>query len=579
MRATETGEEGSFGELLRRHRLAVGLTQEELAEQAGLSARGIADLERGARTRPYPATLQRLVQALGLPEAAITALHAARRASGSASEKPAPPPALAASVPRSLIASPGRSSVFIGRNAELAVLESRTSASSDAAGKSTGWVQAPFLTSDAPSRLLERLDQTTALNEHLSVVVSSSRGRLVFIGGEAGVGKTALIRHLCAEHARSVQILSGSCDALFTPRPLGPILDIAQVTGGELEELLERGSRPYEIAAALMRGLRSSAPTILILEDVHWADEATLDVLRLVARRIETIPALVVASYRDDELDRMHPLRVLLGELPAGQAITRMRLGPLSLAAVAELAEPFDIDAADLYRKTAGNAFFVTEALAAGDVRIPPTVRDAVLARAARLRPGAIALLEAVAVVPPLAELWLLERLAPDALEFVEECLASGMLTPATGGIAFRHELARLAIEESLTPLRRLALHRRALQVLASPPAGTPDLARLAHHAEAAADSEAVQRFAPAAAARAALLGAHREAAAQYTRALQFADGLPPARRAELLERHLAPWRGCTRLWSRLPQTEAIAAQAATGARQASAAATCSRSP
>jgi DNA-binding CsgD family transcriptional regulator len=111
------------------------------------------------------------------------------------------------------------------------------------------------------------------------------------------------------------------------------------------------------------------------------------------------------------------------------------------------------------------------------------------------------------------------------------------MLMPAPSGVAFRHELARLAIEESLTPIRRLALHRRALQVLADSPTGTPDLARLAHHAEAAADSEAVQRFAPAAAVRAARLGAHREAAAQYARALQFSDGLAPAARAELLER------------------------------------------
>ena len=386
----------------------------------------------------------------------------------------------------------------------------------------------------APSRRLERSSQVAALNDHLAAVVRLSGGRLVFIGREAGVGKTALVRRFCAEHARAVRILTGSCDALFTPRPLGPLLDIAQVVDGELAE---RGGRPYEIAAALVRALRSGAPAILVVEDLHWADEATLDVMRMVGRRIEAVPALVLATYRDDELDRVHPLRVMLGELPTGEAITRLRLGPLSPAAVAELAEPFGVDAADLYRKTAGNAFFVTEALAAGDVTIPPTVRDAVLARAARLRAGALALLEAVAVVPPLAGPWLLEGLAPDAVARVDDCVASGMLTPVAGGVAFRHELARLAIEESLTPVQRRAVHRRALQVLARPPAGPPDLARLAHHAEAAADRAAVLRFAPAAAAQAARLGAHREAAAQYARALQFADGLPPRAWAELLER------------------------------------------
>jgi predicted ATPase len=265
-----------------------------------------------------------------------------------------------------------------------------------------------------PSRLLERASHLATLTEQLSAVVRHARGRLVFIAGEAGVGKTALTRFFCDQQADSARVLSGACDALFTPRPLGPILDVAPIIGGELEALVERGSRPYEIATALMRALRPGPPTILLVEDVHWADEATLDVLRLAARRIDTIPALVLVSYRDDELNRLHPLRVLLGELPTGEPVTRLRLGPLSPAAVATLAQPFGVDAEDLYRKTAGNPFFVIEALSAGDVSIPPTVRDAVLARAARLRPEALLLLEAVAVVPPQAEPWVLEGLAPD---------------------------------------------------------------------------------------------------------------------------------------------------------------------
>ncbi len=175
--------------------------------------------------------------------------------------------------------------------------------------------------------------------------------------------------------------------------------------------------------------------------------------------------------------------------------------------------------------------------LAAGSSTIPPTVRDAVLARAARLAPEARALIEAVAVVPPQAELWLLEALAPETVERLDDCLASGMLTTVPGGVAFRHELARIALENSLTPARALDLHRRALAALAAPPFGTPDLARLSHHAEAAADRAAVLRFAPPAGARAASLGAHREAAAQYARALRFAEGEPVAERAELLER------------------------------------------
>jgi DNA-binding CsgD family transcriptional regulator/tetratricopeptide (TPR) repeat protein len=160
-----------------------------------------------------------------------------------------------------------------------------------------------------------------------------------------------------------------------------------------------------------------------------------------------------------------------------------------------------------------------------------------VLARAARLSPEGGRLLEAVAVVPPQAELWLLEALAGDAADGLDECLASGMLVAAAAGVAFRHELARLAVEESVPPHRRVELHRRALAALADPPGGAPDLARLAHHAEAAGDVDAVLRFAPAAATRAASLGAYREAAAQYARALRFGDRLPAAECAELLER------------------------------------------
>jgi DNA-binding CsgD family transcriptional regulator/tetratricopeptide (TPR) repeat protein len=210
----------------------------------------------------------------------------------------------------------------------------------------------------------------------------------------------------------------------------------------------------------------------------------------------------------------------------------------LSLGAVAELAEPYGVDAAELYRRTAGNSFFVTEALAAGEVVIPPTVRDAVFARAARLPPGAIEVLEAVAIVPLPTELWLLEKLAGDALVHLDACLSSGILGHVDGVIMYRHELARLAVEDALTPMRRTVLHRRALQALEAPPHGEPDLARLAHHAEAADDVEALARFAPAAAARAAMLGAHREAAAHYASALRGAPSLQPLAQGELYERH-----------------------------------------
>jgi DNA-binding CsgD family transcriptional regulator/type II secretory pathway predicted ATPase ExeA len=387
------------------------------------------------------------------------------------------------------------------------------------------------------SDLLERSGQLEALAAMLDSVRSTSRGRLVLVTGEAGAGKTALARRFTDEHRASTRILWGACDALFTPRALGPLLDVAEETGGDLAEAAAGDAGPHEVANTLLRELARRAPTVLVIEDLHWADEATLDVVRLLARKADTAPALVLGTYRDDELDLRHPLRVVLGELARASNIARCELPRLSSEAVAQLAEPHGIDADELYRRTAGNPFFLSEVLASGDREIPPTVRDAVLARTARLSAEAAALLGAVSVSQPQAELWLLDALASEPqLACLDECLGSGMLASTTDGVAFRHELARMTIEETLAPHRRAALHRDALAALVAPPAGAPDPARLAHHAEAAGDAAAVLEFAPAAAARADSVGAHRQAAAQYARALRFGADLPLEKRVALLE-------------------------------------------
>jgi DNA-binding CsgD family transcriptional regulator/tetratricopeptide (TPR) repeat protein len=387
----------------------------------------------------------------------------------------------------------------------------------------------------ATTGLLEREAEISALDDSLGSV-RGSLGCVVLVGGEAGVGKTALLRSFAKARDRSVRILWGDCDPLFTPRPLGPLLAVAEAAGGALERVVATGALPHEVAAAVASELRTRAPTVLVLEDLHWADEATLDVFRLLARRVGAVPAMIVGSYRDDELSRVHPLRIMLGELATNQAVRRLKLAALSPDAVAQLAKPHGVDSDELYRKTGGTPFFVVEVLATGADEVPDTVRDAVFARAARLSPSARQLLEAVSVALPQAELWLLDALAGEAMGGLDECLASGMLTSGAAAVGFRHELARLALEDSLGPTRRAELHRGALAALADPRGGARDLARIAYHAEAASDADAVLRFAPQAAIGAAALGAHREAAAQYARALRFGDRLPPAERAGLLE-------------------------------------------
>ena len=382
--------------------------------------------------------------------------------------------------------------------------------------------------------LLERSEELDAIRSDLAAVADTDAGRLILISGEAGIGKTSLLMRFAAS-VGSTRVLWGSCDSLKTPRPLGPLVDIAEQTGGELAISIDAGAAPSELLAVLFRELRRRR-SVVVLEDVHWADQATLDLLRLLSRRISSVPALVIVSYRDDELDRAHPLQVVLGEL-ASTRPRRLSIAPLSRGAVAQLAGAAGVDATELFGRTAGNPFFVTEALAAGDLAMPDNVRDVVLARAARLSDPARRLLDAVAVAPPRAELWLLEEIAEAEVGELESCLASGMLRSERDGVAFRHEIARAALDDTLPPTRALDLHRAVLRALRARPETAGDLARLAHHAEAAGDADAVHLFAPAAAERAASVGAHREAAAQLARALRFAAGLPGDQRAELLER------------------------------------------
>jgi DNA-binding CsgD family transcriptional regulator len=363
--------------------------------------------------------------------------------------------------------------------------------------------------------LLERDELLARLDE-----ARADGGRLVFVGGEAGVGKTSLVR---AHQGRGdTRVLRGSCESLATPTPLGPFLEIG-VSPGD----------PRQVAGAALALL--AEPTVLVLEDVHWADQATLDVLRVLGRRIDATPSLVLATYRDDEIGGDHPLRVLLGGLASAPGVSRLSVPRLSLDAVRRLAAPHGADPDALYRLTSGNAFYVTEALAAGAADLPETVRDAVLARAAGTGRDARPLLDVVSLVPTAAELWLLEAVAPDALDHLDAHLESGMLRAERNSISFRHELARLAIQSAVPLLRRLELHAAILQALSSPPDAKPDPSRLAHHAEEAGDTEAVLKHAPAAARRAVAAHAHREAAAQYSRALRHAHGLPARQRAELL--------------------------------------------
>jgi len=368
--------------------------------------------------------------------------------------------------------------------------------------------------------LLERGSFLAALAGYAAEARAGS-GRLVLVSGESGIGKTALVEAFQAQ-LDGARWLWGACDGLLTPRPLGPLFDIAAQAGGQLAELCGQGAGPARLFGAFLAELDApTGLTVAVIEDVHWADEATIDLLRFTGRRLGRMKALVLVTYRDDELSD-DPLRLLVGDLATHRATRRMGLPPLSDEAVRALAGRRDVDAAELCRVTGGNPFLVCEAIEAGWPAIPPTVRDVVSARLARSSAPARETLQAAAVIGTSIDREVLASVLGGSAAPLDDCLRTGLLTAGARTVQFRHELARMAVEEAIPPHRRGELHARLLRVLGD--AGNTDPAVLAHHAEGAGDVAAIRKYALEAARRSAALGAHREAAAQYQRALRYAD-------------------------------------------------------
>ncbi len=384
-----------------------------------------------------------------------------------------------------------------------------------------------------PLELIER-EAALATLAATADAAAAGRGRCVLVAGEAGIGKTSLARRVAAS-LPGWRVLWGGCEALFSPRPLGPLYDMAEGLGTRLRDRLGREGDRAGLFAAIVDELQSHArPTLMVFEDLHWADAATLDLVKFLGRRVHGTRVLLLLTYRDDEIDRQHPLRGLLGDLPP-DGLVRVPLARLSPAGVDELARRARAHRAGLHASTGGNPFFVTEALRAEG--LPATVRDAVLARAARMPAAVRALLDVVAVEPGHVERELVDAVAAPTPDSIAAALASGLLVADARGYAFRHELARIAVEQALLPPLAAVLHARVLAWLeARGDAAAP--ARLVHHAQAAGRGDAVLLHAPVAAARAASLGAHCEAATLYAAALAHADGLPAAARAGLLEQH-----------------------------------------
>jgi DNA-binding CsgD family transcriptional regulator/tetratricopeptide (TPR) repeat protein len=380
--------------------------------------------------------------------------------------------------------------------------------------------------------LLERERELEAIERAVDDATRGD-GRVVLVSGEAGIGKTSIVRRAVERLGRRARVLVGACDDLFTPRTLGPFHDLALGAEAPLRRALRTpGDRDAVLAAVTEEFTDPLRPTVLVIEDAHWADEATRDVLAYLARRVHRLPLVLLITYREPLADE-HPLRALLGAL-AGSHVVRVPLHALSAAALARLADE-RISARRLQELTGGNPFLVREVLRAPDGDVPLTVQEAATARMLGLSDRARRLVVLLAVAPGGLELELLEAVAPGAMAPLAEAERSGLVEVDPHRAAMRHELLRRAVETATATAATVAAHARILRVLER---RDGDPARIVHHAIGAGDVDALVASAPTAARRAADAGSHAEATALYARALRHGERYPERDRADLLRRY-----------------------------------------
>ncbi|MEX2134917.1 MAG: AAA family ATPase [Acidimicrobiia bacterium] len=379
---------------------------------------------------------------------------------------------------------------------------------------------------------LERDDLLHELTGYLELA-SRGTGSFVFLDGEAGAGKTTVAIATAERAGSKVLVLTGHCDPLSTPRPLGPLRDIAADRDSGLGDVVDTDDR-YEIFSEVLDRLQHSIrPILMVLEDIHWADAATLDMLTYLGRRIGNSKALILTTYRGDEIGPDHQLRPVLGDLLTKPGVHRRTVQMLSSDAIRALAGERSVDADMIHRITGGNAFYVTELLAT-EGSVPPTVQDAVLARVGKLNSDARRAVQGVSIAPRSMEPAHISALVGTPPEAAEDALHAGVLVGDARGYRFRHEIARLAVEESIPSPRRVEYHRKMLAILAN----LDDSARLAHHAIETGDRQLILEHGPDAARDAVARQSLHEAVRFFAATYPYLDAMPPIDRFRILDQY-----------------------------------------
>jgi len=478
----------AFGALLRRYRLAAGLTQEALAERAGISGRAVGDLERDGGRLPRLDTVALLTQALGLSAEQAATLRAVARPQ-------LDPAGMVRPQPPSPSVSPAVRPFLVGRERERALLRG-----------------------------------------HLEAAMAG-RGHLVLVGGEAGIGKTTLVADLAtqAENQGCLVLWGHAFDLTVTP-PYDPWVELATgyqptddlppfpafLHGGPALGALGSQGALFAQTWAFFATVAGKRPLVLMLEDVHWADQESLDLLRFVARQVTRHRMLVLATYRSDELARRHPLSQLIPLVVREAQANRLDVLPLDEDAQRALIEErYRLPEPDLVRLQRylrehgeGNPLYVGEVLRMledgrvlavrdgawelgdlAEVRVPPLLVQVIEGRLWRLHGETRALLEVAAVIGQEVPLDLWQRVSGATDEMlaraVEEGLEAHLLTEGAGGaVRFSHALVREALYEGIVLVRRRVWHRTVGEALAASHSPGPDM--VAYHFEQAGDPRAV---------------------------------------------------------------------------------------
>jgi DNA-binding CsgD family transcriptional regulator len=355
--------------------------------------------------------------------------------------------------------------------------------------------------------------------------VASGEGHCVFVSGEAGIGKTSFVKAFCKEHKNDCNIYQGACDALFTPRPLAPLYDIIWQVNNKLWPDSHTIEKRTELFAAFFHELSDqNQKTIIVFEDIHWADEATLDFIKFFARRITQLPCLFILTFRDDESTFHSSVRNVLAQL-SPDSVMRLHLTPLSREAVTNMAIARGYNGEDVFAISGGTPFYVNEILASYSPGVPENIKNAILDVYDRQEEGTKHAWQICSVIPEGLEINRFAKLKSSSDEGMDHCFALKIIIVKNDRIIFKHELYRRTIESSLPPFKRIALNKKILDLFLDSFEEKNEIERIVQYAKNANENKLVVKYAPIAARQAACVGSHIEASKLFLTAIEYSEG------------------------------------------------------